>query len=93
MMAIFEMIVAVGLTKKIHVTRLPVGHTHEDIDGRFGKIWTAIRSQSILTPQEYKSALLNVFKDSRLQVEVIDVFSVPDYKSFFNNCIDQTLGR
>jgi hypothetical protein len=70
-----------------------VGHTHEDIDGRFGKIWTSLRTLSILTPQQYKLALLKVFKESRLPVEVIDVFSVPDYKSFFDNCIDPSLGR
>ena len=36
MIGIFELIIAVGLTKNIEMTRLPVGHTHEDIDGRFG---------------------------------------------------------
>ena len=34
--AIAEILVHRGYTKKVVLTRLPVGHTHEDIDARFG---------------------------------------------------------
>ena len=34
--AVAELLVYRGLTKKVVLTRLPVGHTHEDIDARFG---------------------------------------------------------
>ena len=37
----------------IEVWRLPVGHTHEDIDGRFGVLSMFIREQSIETPQKF----------------------------------------
>jgi hypothetical protein len=36
---------------RIEVARLPVGHTHEDIDAMFGVLWRATRGQTIMTPQ------------------------------------------
>lgn len=44
-----ELIIARGLTKKIVLTRLMVGHTHSDIDGVFGRLWTSIRSYATCT--------------------------------------------
>lgn len=38
-MCVCEMLVARRLTKSIFLTRLPVGHTHEDIDAKFGRLW------------------------------------------------------
>jgi len=35
------------------VRRLPVGHTHEEIDRRFGVLSMFIREQSIETPQKF----------------------------------------
>jgi len=46
-----ELLVAVGLTQRIELSRLPVGHTHEDIDSKFAKIWVGMRNCSVLTPQ------------------------------------------
>ena len=51
LLALCEWIVAAGLTKKITLSRLPVGHTHEDIDGKFGNMWEGFKSHHILTPQ------------------------------------------
>ena len=34
----YEVLVARGLTTKIVISRLPVGHTHEDIDATFAKL-------------------------------------------------------
>lgn len=36
-----EYLVAKKFCPLIVLTRLPVGHTHEDIDSRFGKIWVS----------------------------------------------------
>jgi hypothetical protein len=56
-LAFCEYLVAKTPIEEIVLTRLPVGHTHEDIDGRFGKIWQHCRLQTILTPEEYKQKL------------------------------------
>ncbi len=42
-MVICELIVSRRLTKKIVLTRLLVGHTHLDLDGKFGHLWVSLR--------------------------------------------------
>ena len=46
---------------RIEVARLPVGHTHEDIDAMFGVLWRATRGQTIMTPQAWKMCALQAF--------------------------------
>lgn len=38
-----ELLVASKLTKKVIVSRLMVGHTHLDLDGKYGVIWVSLR--------------------------------------------------
>ena len=73
------------LTKRIHITRLPPGHTHEDIDAKFAVIWVNNRCQYILTPQEQKEESINAFgiANEQFAVDMVDVFAVPDYKKYF----------
>ena len=76
--------------KKIVYTRLPVGHTHEDIDAKFGNIWKGVRMENLLTPQAYKRHLEEIiFRNSDIPFKVVDVFVVPDYKSFLSSSIDK----
>jgi len=90
-LAVCEYLVAKTDTQEIYLTRLPVGHTHEDIDAVFGTIWEYVKGKSVSTPQEYKSVLESAFKNEKLKV--YDIFSVPDYKSFFGQYIDPNLGH
>jgi len=69
------------------LTRLPPGHTHEDCDAQFGVIWTATRNKPILTPNEYKSLIEECLGGS-IPVRVCDIYNVPDYKNWFEDCID-----
>ncbi len=55
--AMCELLVAKGLTKHIVLTRLMVGHTHEDIDSKFAKIWGKIRRAYVLTHSAWKLAI------------------------------------
>ena len=50
-LAICELLIVRRVFNKILLTRLPVGHTHEDIDAHFGKIWVAARQTTIMTPE------------------------------------------
>ena len=86
-----ELLVCWGLTKKVVITRLPPGHTHNDIDGEFGVIWKHNWKKNILTPQEQKAITLNAFKKSKDRgrvVDMIDVFAVPDYRGYLARCVN-----
>jgi hypothetical protein len=52
-LAMMELIISQRVTKKIVLCRLPVGHTHEDIDSKFAKIWTRVRNAHVLTIGQY----------------------------------------
>ena len=76
--------------EEIQLCRLPVGHTHEDIDGRFGVIWNHCRLDCIYTPQEYRDKLKSAFpKDSSIDPKFL--FCVPNYAEFFEPFIDKNL--
>jgi hypothetical protein len=78
--------------KEIILTRLPVGHTHEDIDAKFGTLWKATRNVHILTPQDYKAYLETVFCGKKEEeFKVIDIICVPDYETIFESCMDNTI--
>ena len=93
-LCIAELLVAKGACRRVVITRLPVGHTHEDIDSLFAKIWKKLRRMHVITPQQYaKLAKAALWKDGR-PVEVEDVFCVPDYASFVaKDCGDKVFGR
>jgi hypothetical protein len=76
------------------VTRLPVGHTHEDIDSLFAKIWKKLRQMHVITPQQYEIlAKAALYKDGR-PVDVQYVFCVPDFQSFIaDDCADRAFKR
>eukprot|EP00968_Pinguiococcus_pyrenoidosus_P018565 scaffold1954_cov268-Pinguiococcus_pyrenoidosus.AAC.2 len=52
MIAFLSHVVALGLVKRVVVSRLVVGHTHEDIDALFGTIWRGIRCETIDTLED-----------------------------------------
>ena len=84
-LAICALIVAHRLcgVEEIILTRLPVGHTHEDIDARFGTLWKACRNQHLYTPQAYKAAMVEALSKKhgvrREVFRVIDLYAIPDY--------------
>jgi hypothetical protein len=92
-MGICELLVSRRLVDRIVLTRLLVGHTHEDIDGKFALIWKKIRDRHILTPQEYKIAIAAALEYKELFVLVHDLFVVPDYTSLLSSLIDGNFGR
>ena len=54
-LAYLEYLVAMRVCKRIVMTRLPTGHTHEDIDSCFGCIWRWFRDKVFLTFDDYKT--------------------------------------
>ena len=62
--------------------RLPVGHTHEDIDAVFALIWELVKDTCLMSPQQYKAMILRALKRKENVQEVIDLFAIPDYTKF-----------
>lgn len=92
LLAFLEFLVAKRMTKRIYYTRLPVGHTHEDIDACFALIWNWFKKVSISTPQQYKDELEAALRDSKVPTKVVDIFVVPEYKKFLLPHIDTEIG-
>lgn len=93
MIAMCEILVARKIVKRIILSRLMVGHTHEDIDGRFAKIWTRVRNAYVLTMSQYKSNIEAALGAEDLPCKVVDLFVIPDYDTFIRPVIDPNFGR
>lgn len=90
-LAVLSFLVAkrVGGLEQIVLTRLPVGHTHEDIDGIFGRISQYIIDRHVLTSHTYKKAIEAALGKAS---HVIDLYVVPNYSAFFKDCVDRNFG-
>jgi hypothetical protein len=86
------MLVAKGLCRKVVLSRLLPGHTHEDIDALFALIWNMVRDEIILTPSEFKAAIEKAFQ-TLSDVQVIDIHACPNYTKYFEGFFDTELGR
>ena len=82
MYGICELLVSRRVTRKIVLTRLPVGHTHEDVDALFGNLWNSIHGQCLFTPDEYRRALEHALAIRSIDVHVREIFCVPDYQQW-----------
>lgn len=86
--ASLEHLVAAGLCETIEIWRLPVGHTHEDIDARFGVIAQALRRKSIYTVEQFLDLVHKAFGYSTL-VNVVPVAAIYNYKKYYDKFIDK----
>ena len=64
--AMAQVLVKLGVFDVIELNRLPVGHTHEDIDALFGKIWEFVKGSTIKTPQEWAAKVVASFNLGRM---------------------------
>ena len=74
----------------IVLARLPVGHTHEDIDSRFGKLWIFIRDRHIYTFDGFCTIIKEAFGNSD-QIFVQPTLAILDYKAYYDQFIDKHL--
>lgn len=89
-----EFIVSKNLARMVILTRLPPGHTHEDIDACFGHIWKHMCKKDVSTPTQYKEFIEKAFSDrEKLNAVVEDVFVLPNYVKYFDGHIDAKLAR
>jgi hypothetical protein len=92
-LALCEFLVARRLTGAVFLTRLPVGHTHEDIDARFGALCIYIRNRVVLSPGEYEEAMKKCFGTKKSLFNMVDIFCTPNYKAFFEPYIDRKVSN
>jgi hypothetical protein len=92
-LAVCELLVARRLTRRVVLTRLLVGHTHEDIDAIFALIWQFMKNKKALTPQAYARLVQLACRKKAPVVDVKDIWAVPDYKAYFEKFINPRLGR
>ena len=91
-LCLLELLVARRLTKTIYLSRLLVGHTHEDIDARFGVLWLFFRLRDVLTPQDYKMFVEAAFGPATAG-QMHDVWVVPDYSSIVTPEMDKKFSK
>jgi hypothetical protein len=93
--AMMELLVIRRVFRKVVLSRLMVGHTHEDIDAIFGRIWLHMRNMHVLTPQQYKRVLMHCLKRKRVEqfLDVTDVIVIPNYEEYLSKHIDKKFGR
>ena len=92
-LGMLELLAVKIIVKTVWYTRLPTGHTHEDIDGVFGVLWKAMRNQAILTLDEYVEKVKETFKAKNYKMEVKTLMAIPDYKVLINQAIDPKLSN
>lgn len=96
-LAVLELLTVKRLVRVVYMTRLPTGHTHEDIDAIFAKIWEWFKSNSVLSPQEYATELKAAFQQSASvhlkNICVEDIFIIPDMVEFLQRHIDPKLAK
>jgi hypothetical protein len=90
-LAMFELIVASRLTYNLNVSRLPPGHTHEDIDAMFSIISRHNRDIFILSPTEHKNRCTTAFSTEKRQIEFRDVMVLPDYCTWIDSACTNEL--
>ena len=95
LLGLLEFIVVKRMAKKIILTRLPVGHTHDDMDAIFGLLWKWMSGRIFETVEAFKKGVEEAFShhQSRLKATVKLVNLVPNYQSFFEGSIDGLLSR
>jgi len=80
LLGLLELLVAKNVAKMILFSRLPVGHTHEDIDAMFGRIWEHCKGRPINTPGEYAKLVEEALISYK--AEILDIHVIPNYDGF-----------
>jgi hypothetical protein len=92
-LGMLELLVIKRVCRLIYFTRLPTGHTHEDIDACFSIIWGVFRYRPCETLQGYKKLIEDHLSTSKLNAQLVDVMILPNYKNFIENSIDSKISR
>ena len=82
-----SLLTALGVFITIEVGFLPVGHTHEDIDGTYGRMSSNLKSKDIYSLPEMMDTYHTIEENRVFPPTLID--KVYDFKSFLNGYIKE----
>lgn len=91
LLGFLELLVAKRMAKTVLFTRLPTGHTHEDVDAMFGTIYNSFKGAPAETLDSYENVIVKAFKNENFIATVKDVYVCPSYKSYLKPHIDPEL--
>lgn len=75
-----------GIVRKVKISYLKVGHTHDDIDAIIGNVITHLRSLDIGTFSEFRQACYDAIRKDGSSVLGVDrLIGIPDYDSIFSD--------
>ena len=83
------MLVQKRVFKTVYISRLPVGHTHEDIDAKFAVISKHLSRKNYYTIQEYLKEILVALRTSETPTFVEEILWKFNYSSWLKNFLDQ----
>jgi len=86
LLGMLELLVTKKVAREIIYTRLPTGHTHEDIDACFGVIRKHLFDNEYETLSMFKKLIEGAFISEKLNAEVLFINVIPDYKKFLAGC-------
>lgn len=93
LLSMLELLVVKRMCRLVYYSRLPTGHTHEDIDACFALVWLCFRNKPCETLQGYKKIIEETLDSTSLNAKVIDVYIIPSWQTFFDGCIDSRLSK
>jgi hypothetical protein len=82
MLAICELLINKKLCKRIVLTRLLKGHTHEDIDSKFAIIWKTVRGIHVFTHTQWKNVIEKSLTTPEMKCEAVDIVAIPNYVNY-----------
>jgi hypothetical protein len=91
-LTMLELLVTKRLVRVIQFSRLPVGHTHEDIDACFAQVWSLSRGNACLTLDEYRDNITTKLQHTKIPTTFMDVYVIPSYTKLIKDCKDQNFG-
>jgi hypothetical protein len=62
MFGLVEVLVHYDVLERTEVSRIQVGHTHEDTDAMFGTVWTKTKQRTLTCPNDFKVAVLEALQ-------------------------------
>lgn len=79
-----SMLTLLGIVRKVKLSYLVVGHTHEDVDATIGNVVTHLRAQDLPTYSEFREqCLVAIRKDGGAVLDVHQIIGCTDFDEVF----------